>query len=210
MKKILFVSFLIVFLLSALTFSFAQAKIIDSTGKVEVFLANQWQGVRSGMTVPTGTVISTGFNSTATVQVGYSSIDVRPLTRMSIAQYVENESSATTSVDLKIGRVRASVRSAEGVSHNFSIKSSTSTASVRGTEFEYDGYEVEVTEGRVAVVFDDTGAAQLVLQGEISGGETKRRSSFDVETNPDTGSALPPVADVGATDLSATLVVTVQ
>ncbi len=210
MKKLPFFFILIMLMFSALSFSFAQARITDIVGKVEIFTGGAWQAAQSGAVVPLGTQISTGFNSRAVVEAGPSRVEIRPLTRMSIAEYVESESTTSTSLDLRLGKVRANVKSAEGVTHNFSIKSPTSTASVRGTEFDYDGYSVNVTEGRVLLVYDDSGRPELVFEGEISGGETALQDLFDTDTNPDAGSALPPVTGAAEADALGNLVVTLQ
>lgn len=206
MKRILILVCIIGFFLlgSAVFVSAQNARITDVQGKVEVNQGTGWSAARAGMTVPLGTVISTGFGSKAFLQVGMSKIEVKPLTRMSVAEYLEREGSATTSLDLRIGRVKATVESAEGVRHDFTIKSPTSTASVRGTEFTYDGYQVNVTSGRVVLVMNESGVPELVFEGETSGGEAALAELFETDTGDGIPTTTGGTADVG------TLVVTLE
>jgi len=206
MKRIpIILCIITIFLLGSAVFVSAQnAEIIDVQGKVEVNQGAGWTAARAGLSIPLGTVISTGFGSKAVLQVGMSKIEVKALTRMSVAKYLEQEGQATTSLDLRIGRVKATVESAEGVRHDFTIKSPTSTASVRGTEFTYDGYQVNVTSGRVVLVINDSGVPELVFEGETSGGEAALAELFETETRGGIPTTTGGTADVG------TLVVTLD
>lgn len=206
MKRILLFSCIIGFFLlgSAVFVSAQNARITDVQGKVEVNQGTGWTAARAGMTVPLGAVISTGFGSKAFLQVGMSKIEVKALTRMSVAEYMEREGSATTSLDLRIGRVKATVESAEGVRHDFTIKSPTSTASVRGTEFTYDGYQVNVTSGRVVIVMNESGVPELVFEGETSGGEAALADLFET----DAGGGIP--TTTGGTANVGTLVISLD
>lgn len=205
MKRVL-ITILIILGISAGGFAQDSAAIKEVTGKVEIQQSGRWVAAVPGMVVPVGSVISTGFNSKARITIGYSDIEIKPLTRMSIAEYSQTNTRATTSLDLKVGKVNAQVKSAEGVTHNFTLRSPSSTASVRGTEFVYDGYSVNVTEGTVLLTMNDTGLWEVVIEGEISGGETALLSDFDVESVPGTA----PTVQGGGTDSTGTLVVNFQ
>ena len=186
-------SLILLFLLIGLSMLAAaeNVSIQDVTGKVEINSGTGWRPANPGASIDLGTTISTGFGSRAVLQVGRSTVEVRPLTRMTVAEYVESQDTVTTSLDLKVGKIRARVRSAEGTSHNFSIKSTTSTASVRGTEFVYDGFSVNVTEGTVSFRVNDSGVGELVFEGESSGGEPVLISSTETEVIPPMGSEIP-------------------
>ncbi|MFW5844523.1 MAG: hypothetical protein ACOCW6_11395, partial [Spirochaetota bacterium] len=67
------------------------ATITRTTGKVEVLTNNQWSPAETGTTVPLGATISTGFNSTATLEVGNATLQVRPLTRMRLEELAEQQ-----------------------------------------------------------------------------------------------------------------------
>lgn len=207
MKRI---SLILLFLLLGLSLLSAaeSVSIQDVTGKVEINSGAGWRPARPGATIDLGTIISTGFGARAVLQVGRSTVEVRPLTRMTVSDYVESQDTVTTSLDLKVGKIRAQVRSAEGTSHNFSIKSTTSTASVRGTELLFDGFSVDVFEGTVSFQMNDSGVQELVFEGESSGGERVLISSTDTEIIPAIGSEIPSTI-TGAVP-TGTLVVTFQ
>ena len=52
---------------------------------------------------------------------------------------------------MPFGKVDARVRSADDRRSDFSVTSPVSTASVRGTDFVYDGISLQVTEGDVEI-----------------------------------------------------------
>ncbi len=128
------------------------ATITRTTGKVEVLTNNQWSPAQTGATVPLGATISTGFNSTATLEVGNATMQVRPLTRMRLEELAEQQGVLRADLFMPVGRVSAEVRSTEGVRNEFRLRSTVSTASVRGTEFFFDGYVLRVSEGRVRLI----------------------------------------------------------
>lgn len=128
------------FLLFIGTAGWAEIILTDYTGKVEVkYPGTQWQGVEKGMMLPLGTMISTSFNSTASLDLGNSVIHVQQFTRMLIENLVQQGDVITTDLRLNVGKIRAQVESVEGLTHDFNVLSTVSVASVRGTDFEYDG-----------------------------------------------------------------------
>jgi hypothetical protein len=147
MKKI-FAAILIL----AGTFLFAQeASIREVSGTVEVKTpgASAWRAARIGERISKDTMISTGFRSTAFIDVGNSTLLVRPLTRLSLGdlQNIQNNESAT--LYLETGRVRAEVKHPSEGQINFSVQSPMVTASTRGTTFSFDGVNLSVDDGRV-------------------------------------------------------------
>jgi hypothetical protein len=158
----------------------AQAKVQSFTGKVEILSAQQaWVAVRPGMVLPLGTTISTGFNSTAVLQLGASVLQVKPLTRLRLNELVAREGTVSTDLFLQVGKIRAEVKSAEGLAQDFKVKSPVSTAAVRGTGFEYDGYELYVFEGTVSYS-SLTGQSRSYSPGE-QGGSNGFDSPTDAE-----------------------------
>ncbi len=120
------------------------------SGKVEYLLpGGSWTTAAVGDEIPIGATISTGFRSSAVLLVGGSEISVVALTRMSIEDLTETSDSVTTSLNLHTGKVRASVKTTGGKSTNFTLRSPVSTAAVRGTDFVFDGYRLQVIEGTV-------------------------------------------------------------
>ncbi len=167
MIRRLFVIFFF-FLISAAIFAQNQAMIKELTGKVEIRSGTgPWQPARTGVRLPTGSYISTGFNSTAVMDIAGSVLQVKPLTRMQIQELAEKEGTLSTELFLRVGKVKAKVKSVEGLTQDFKLRSPVSTAAVRGTDFEFDGVTVTVINGMVS--FSNTyNQSRLVSGGEDS------------------------------------------
>lgn len=178
-KNKVFCIILLVFALTLPLFAQEMAVVENVSGKAELKApGGSWVAASPGMEISKGTVISTGFSSTLSLDLGDSVLSVKQLTRLTLEELVKKEGIVTTSLALKVGKVNAKVKTAEGLQHNFSIRSTTSTASVRGTELEYDGFTIRVSEGTVE--FLDATGKQLVFQGESSGGESALNLQFGV------------------------------
>jgi hypothetical protein len=144
----------------------SQAVIKEATGKVELLAAQQaWVPAKAGMKVAAGTTISTGFNSTAILDLGGSILQVKPLTRMRLEELVQKQGTVQTSLFLQIGKVKADVKTAVGLTQDFKVKSPVSTAAVRGTGFDYDGYDLYVYEG-VVTYSNQVGQERTYASGE--------------------------------------------
>lgn len=120
-------------------------------GKVEYQTKGEaWLPAKVGLEVPAGTSISTGFKSTAAIEVLGSVVFVKPLTRIVLEDLVRNSVGTTTKLTLLAGKVKAEVKpsSATAVT-DFDVKGPTATASVRGTGFEFDGVSLLVNHGEV-------------------------------------------------------------
>lgn len=157
-----------VLLLAAVSAVGQDAVVRELRGKVEVRIAGgAWSAATVGQVVPVGATISTGFGAQAQLEVGDATISVQPLTRLSIEELVAEQGSQRTDLFLGVGRVRANVRTGEDTAHDFKVRSAVSTAAVRGTEFEYDGFSVTGFIG-VIVFESDEGFQQVVGQGDES------------------------------------------
>ena len=125
-------------------------QIVTVTGKVEALDASgTWKAAKAGDPLTSGTMISTGFKSEATVKLGASILTIKPLTRMTLTQLVEKEDTVNTDVYLEVGNVKAEVNSLNNKKNGFTVKSPVATASVRGTVFEI-GENLVVIEGNVS------------------------------------------------------------
>jgi hypothetical protein len=120
--------------------------------------ATAFVAARAGDRVAQDTIVSTGFKSTAVIAVGSTVITVRPLTRLSLAEIQNSAGTETLNVNLQAGRVRVDVNPPAGTKANTTIQGPSSTASVRGTSFEFDSVNLKVKEGKVAF----SGASGLV------------------------------------------------
>lgn len=130
-----------------------QAVLTQIKGKVEVKVpgTKTWVPALEGQVLDPAATLSTGFDASVVVVMDKNTLQVKPLTRITIDRLVEEAGVVKTSTFLRVGSVSASVKSAEGVKQDFKVQSPYSTASVRGTQFNYSGLGLEVTEGLVAL-----------------------------------------------------------
>jgi len=191
--------------LAPVLFSQAQAVVKEFKGKVEIkATGGDWQPVNAGMKLDTGASISTGFSSTALLDLGTSTLKVAPLTRMQLVELIARQGSVSTTLVLKVGKVNAEVKTAQGLRQDFTLKGPQATAAVRGTEFEFDGVSVKVING--LVFFTNT-------QGQGRGVGAGEESSTDGTQLPTTGgqedesdTTVDPHASTGGTSLPASAV----
>ncbi|MDR0312604.1 MAG: FecR family protein [Treponema sp.] len=171
MKKFLLV---VLILTAAVCVSFAQTAgagvIRELTGEVELKLAgsNTFVPAKAGDVVALNTIVSTGFRSTAVIAIGSSTITVRALTRLSLAEIQSSQEAETVNVDLQAGRVRVDVAPPAGTMADFTVHSPSATASVRGTSFEFDTFTLSVNEGTVAYSGVSGSPAAMVSAGAAS------------------------------------------
>jgi hypothetical protein len=127
------------------------AVIRNLAGTVEIKApgAVEWKAAVVGQTLERASLISTGFRSTALIMIGNSALTVRPLTRLSLEEIAAIQNEEQVVLNLRAGRIRADVRPPVGGKTDFSVRSPSATASVRGTVFDFDGLELSVEEGRV-------------------------------------------------------------
>jgi hypothetical protein len=148
MKKIF-----LLLLLSLVLVGFAAAQnatVTDFSGKVDYrFGSGNWQAVRNGLTLPLNATISTGFNARATLDIAGSTVQVEQLTRLTVEELADDGSTVSTGVFVPVGRVRATVTTPAERSSDFRLRTAQSTAAVRGTEFETNGWQLSVSEGVV-------------------------------------------------------------
>jgi hypothetical protein len=138
------------FLMSAALLGAQTARIQQISGTVEVKAPGAaWRAAEAGQVLDAAWLVSTGFRSTALVSIGNSTITVRALTRLSLEEIVAVQNGEQVTVDLRVGRIRADVKPPAGGRTNFTVRSPTVTASVRGTVFDFDGSRLRVQEGRV-------------------------------------------------------------
>ena len=196
---------------------FAQhtAFLSDTSGKVEVRLEGRaWQTAEPGIELPLGASISTGFRSSAVLEVGTAVLEVSQLTRMRLDELIEREGLLETELFLQVGRVRAEVRAQEGLQQEFRLKSPVTTAAVRGTSFEFDGETVRVFSGLVGLSnqfnqsSDVGGGEETSSDGDDpppSGGDALEQTfTVQTSTNPteEAPPALPPAPTTGSVTVS--------
>jgi hypothetical protein len=143
---------LTVVLVLAAAGAFAQSGVIkELSGTVEVKGAGVavFSPAKAGEQVKEDTVVSTGFKSSALIEVGSTLITVRPLTRLTLKEIKASQGSETLNVNLQSGRIRVDVNPPAGAKASMAVVSPSATASVRGTSFEFDTRNLHVNSGNV-------------------------------------------------------------
>jgi len=167
MKK----AILAILLAGAIQAVYAQNGVVkELSGTVELKPAGAAAFVPAvaGTQVKADTVISTGFKSTALLEVGSAIIAVRPLTRLTLTEISDSQGTETLNMSLQAGRVRVDVNPPAGAKASLSVSSPSATASVRGTSFYFDTMNVRVREGTVAFK-GNVGYTVQVGAGSFSG-----------------------------------------
>jgi ferric-dicitrate binding protein FerR (iron transport regulator) len=141
----------------------------ELSGTVEIKAPGStvWVSAAAGDRIEKNTLISTGFRSTAVVVLGDSVIMVRPITRLSLEEIIRNQGEEQVNLYLQTGRIRAEVKPPAGGRTDFTVRSPSVTASVRGTSFEFDTENLRVDEGRVVYSLAN-GRSASVNTGSIS------------------------------------------
>ena len=153
MKKTIFVFVLLG--LSVCAFSicaFAQNGVIkQQSGTVEIKRAGEtaYMPAKAGDMVSENTVISTGFKSYALIEVGGTTIQVHPITRLTLTEIRALDTEESLQINLRSGSLRIDVTPPVGKKANTSVQSPSAVASVRGTSFYFDTRNLRVTQGTV-------------------------------------------------------------
>jgi len=185
MKKLLFVT---IFILTGL-YAFSQDAYIDQlTGTVEIKQPKDasFRTANKGDKLFKDTIISTSFKSYAIVIIGGTTITVRPLTTLSLAEIQKSEENETLNVSLQSGRVRVDVKPAAGTKAITTVSSPSSTASVRGTSFEFDTNNLYVREGTVSfsgnngqnVLVGAGGTSQVNQSGQVTSPRDEKNANL--------------------------------
>ncbi|THB67214.1 MAG: hypothetical protein D6B26_01820 [Spirochaetaceae bacterium] len=151
-----------------------QAVARSVSGEVEYRTADgDWQPLEVGDSLPKGATISTGFHSSAVLEIGQAVLEVAALSRMTLDELVDRGGVIETDLFLEVGRIRADVKRTSNRRQNFRLRSTVATAAVRGTSFSFDGRNLQVYEGVVALS-NSSGRTALIPAGNkssVSGSE---------------------------------------
>ncbi|GHV93782.1 iron dicitrate transporter FecR [Spirochaetia bacterium] len=176
------------------------ALIQEMNGTVEVKQSGSsvWAPARQGMRLEKSSAISTGVRSSAVLLIGDSKVIVRPITRLSIEEIAARQGSEQVNLFLQTGKVRGEVKPPAGGRTNFSVRSPSATASVRGTVFEFNTQKLTVQEGQVRYAPTQGGPTAQVRAGESSsiagGGQVSSPHNLAEAVRPQ----LPPGSENGA------------
>jgi hypothetical protein len=202
MKRLLILTAIVLTLANSI-FAQSQAVVKEFTGTVEIkATGGVWEPVKTGMALDTGASISTGFSSTALLDLGTSTLKVAPLTRMQLVELIARQGNVSTTLALRVGKVNAEVKVAPGLRQQFTLKGPQATAAVRGTEFTFDGVTVNVVNGLV-YLSNNQGQGRGVGAGEQSStGGSQLPTSGDHEAENTT--TVVPYTSAGGTSIVGT------
>jgi ferric-dicitrate binding protein FerR (iron transport regulator) len=195
MKKLV-LGFLLALGVSALFSQEAVIREISGTVEVKAPNAANWSPAQRGQSIARAAVVSTGFKSTAILALGNSVLTVQPLTRLTVDEIQETAGNERVNLSLQTGRIRADVRPPAGGKTEFTVRSPTATASVRGTVFEFNGIQLHVDEGRVHLSGGDRSGAYVGAGHQVwTDIETGRTVTVAETVREDLTPSLPPGMD---------------
>jgi len=142
------------FAVSFLINSQVTVKTITGFAQVKESANSDWRALKVGDKLQNGSVIYTGFKSSVIIQTIDATVEIKPLTQMTIASIIASENRVTTDLKLKYGKVKADVNTNKQTQTLFKVRSANSTASVRGTSFIFGDNELIVNEGTVLFTTD--------------------------------------------------------
>lgn len=164
MKKIILL--ITILFISVLYLNSQEVVVKEATGRVEFQVpGGSWSTVEKGITIPVSATISTGFQSRAVLESPRSTIIVQPMTRLTIDELQSRDTGSRTSLSLRTGRISAVVKKNDTEPTRFQVRSPVATAAVRGTEFTFNGFQLEVEEGLVAFSSDGGRVITVPLGG---------------------------------------------
>ena len=118
----------------------------------------EWAEVNDGQELTSSDELHTGPESQVTLRFSDGSVlVVKELTQMMIGTLLSGKDKLKVELFLKLGEVKAQVKHQETVRTDFSIRTPTATASVRGTDIEHvrfhpqTGMETQLTSGLLLI-----------------------------------------------------------
>ena len=102
-----------IFLFAATVLAGAQATVLTARGRVSIRQNGRWARAYTGMRLNAGAVISTGYGSAALLRItpGWTMVRVNQFTTVSISRLAHNKQTVSTGLKLRMGTIRAVVRS---------------------------------------------------------------------------------------------------
>ena len=150
MKKSILILFLVLTGLRVFAQDFGLIREISGTVEFKLSSSASFVPASVGTQVWEDTVISTGFRSSAIVELGSALISVRPLTRLTLTEIRASEGVETINAFLQSGRVRVDIDPPAGTRASMDVVSPVAVSSVRGTSFEFDTRILDVNRGTVS------------------------------------------------------------
>jgi len=193
-----------------------EAKVISLSGKVEYANGTNWEAAQEGLILNKGSTISTGFRSTAVLQIGSAKVTVKALSRLTVQELAEQAGLISADIFLQVGRVNADVAKVPEKTLNYQFKSPIATASVRGTELDFDGVTLKVIHGSVDYISPKgqrnlvNGGQKVTLNleapaGQIQGNQELLAAESQVNSDPSADLSPDPVANITTNSESKTI-----
>jgi len=164
------------------------ASFSDLSGTVEIKNpgTDNWESAEIGGIIGKDSVISTGIKSSAVISLGASKVTVSPLTMLTLEELIQRDGTEEAILFLRTGRVKADVTPPTGLKAEFTVRSPTTTASVRGTSFSFNGRTLVVHSGKVALA--NNNGQKVYVNGKQrsymdSGSRQRLALPFEAETS---------------------------
>jgi hypothetical protein len=179
-----------------------EASLRNYAGTVELKApgSSVWVPAKNGAVLTGKTMISTGFRSTAVLDLGASSIMVHPLTRLTLEELSKLNQTEQIQIILQSGRIRANITPPAGGKTRLTVTSPIATASVRGTVFYFDTVNLSVNEGTVefsgargGAVLVDAGDSSFVEESAGRAAPPQDLAAGEINPEPPIGTPLIPV-----------------
>jgi hypothetical protein len=177
-----------------------RAVIRELRGTVEVKAPGSpgWQAAAVGQELERDTLVSTGVRSMALIGLGESTLQVRPLTRLSLGEIIAAADTDRVELHLRAGRIRVDVKPPPQGKVDFTVRSPVATASVRGTAFDFDTVNLRVEEGTVSFSGADNTAVYVAARQSSALDPGSGKTTAPVET----AAALTPPSPAGVEEVA--------
>ncbi|HSV95629.1 MAG TPA: FecR domain-containing protein [Spirochaetota bacterium] len=140
--------------LFTLTTANAAVLVVSARGDAAYKDGAAWRPLAKGQTIKEGTMVMTGVNSQAVLNIDDNLLTVKPLTTIKVLKNSFTKSSSDNVIGLKNGSVNARVKRIGTLKTRFNIVTPVATSSVRGTEQNTShgpafGTSIQVPDGSV-------------------------------------------------------------
>lgn len=109
---------------------------VDSvSGEVQVSRnkGKTWRALGGNEWLSAGDVVSTGFDSEATIKFGYGTLTVAPMTQFTVVEYLGKADFQKAKLFMNVGRVEARLTKPDNMRADFAVTTPTASASIRGS-----------------------------------------------------------------------------
>lgn len=112
----------------------AAVLVVSTRGEAAYRDGAAWRPLAKGQTIKEGTMVMTGVNSQAVLNIDDNLLTVKPLTTIKVLKNSFTKSSSDNVIGLKNGSVNARVKRIGTLKTRFNIVTPVATSSVRGTD----------------------------------------------------------------------------